>query len=347
MAADRDMTTVQTSPVRSGPRRLHGRNPVRCLARVFLLMLSQLAFAAPAEPIRIAVSQTPLSLPIYVADSQGYFAAEGLTVRLNEVIGGPRAFQQMLDGTSDLATASEAVVMFNSFRRSDYAVVATFVTSDDDSKVVTRADSGITRPDQLAGKTVATVSASSSHYYLDSMLLLNGVDPKSVKLRNLQPEAMVEALTKSEVDAIAIWEPFPYKALASLPGAKVLAKSGAYVMSFNLIARKQWCGVRGEDLVRLLRALDRAESFINTEPSRAQAILRDRLQLDQGFVDWIWPRYKYRLALEQSLVRTLEAEARWARREGHVKAEQALNYINFLYLPPLRSARPGAVTIVE
>lgn len=311
-----------------------------------LLALAQLigvASAASPEPLRLSVSRTPLSLPIFVAESQGYFIAEGLALTVGEVVGGHRSLQQVLDGAADLATCSEAVVMFKSFQHRDYAVVATFVTSDDDVKLVLRGDAGILRPQQLAGKTVGTVTGASSHYYLDTLLLLNGVDPKAVTVRHVQPEAMAEALRKGEVDAVAIWEPFAFQAAHAVPGARVLPKSGSYVETFNLVAAAKLKGARDDDLVRLLRALDRATQFIDAEPAQAQAILRDRLHVEQAVVDWIWPRFSYRLTLGQALLATLEGEARWARREGYVKAEKSPNYLDFIYAAPLRQVRPSAV----
>lgn len=310
-----------------------------------LLQVLGISLAMAAEPLRLSVSLTPLSLPIFVADSQGYFAAEGLALKINEVIGGHRSLQQVLDGTADLATCSETVVMVNSFQRRDYDVIATFVTSDDDVKVVTRGDAGIARPEQLVGKRIGTVTGASSHYYLDTLLILNGVDPKTVQLRHLQPEATAEALRKGEVDAIAIWEPYAFNALRSVSGAKALPKSGSYVETFNLIAHTKLKGVRDDELIKLLRALDRAEQFINTEPAKAQAILRDRLHVEQAFIDWMWPRFNYRLTLGQALLVTLESEARWARREGHVKAEKSPNYMEFIYSPPLRKVRPTGVSM--
>ena len=303
--------------------------------------------AAAAEPLKIAVSMTPLSLPIFIADSEGYFAAEGVAVALEEVLGGHRTLQRLLEGGADLATSSEAVVMFNSFRSADYAVIATFVTSDDDVKVIVRPGSGILSAKDLRGKRVGTITAASAHFYLDTLLLLNGVDPKAVQIRGLQPETMAAALAKGDVDAVSVWEPYGYKVLAAVPGAKLLPKSGAYVETFNLIVHKKHRGARDADLARLLRALDRAQQLIAAEPLKAQAVLRSRLQLDQAFVEWIWPRFRYRLALEQSLLKTLEAEARWARQEGHVKAERSPNYLDYIHSGPLRQVRPSAVGIVE
>lgn len=325
----------------------HGlKRSVSLLLAVFTLIITS-STVWSAEPLRMSVSKTPLSLPVYVADSLGYFAAEGVALRIHEVIGGHRTLQELLAGTADLATSSEAVVMFNSFEQSNYAVIATFVTSSDDVKIITRADAGISNPRQLAGKRVGTVVGAASHYYLDTVLLLNGVDPKTVRVHNLQPEAMADALRKGEVDAIAIWEPYPFKALKTVPGAQILAKSDAYRLSFNLIVHKKHLGVRDADLVKLLRALDRAEQFIKSQPSKAKAILRERLKLDQSFIDWIWPSYTYRLSLDQSLLMTLEGEARWARQEGYVKAGQSPNYLNFIHAAPLGKVRPDAISIVR
>ena len=314
---------------------------------IVLLPLIWAPIVLSAEPLRVSVSQTPLSLPFYVAESQGYFAAEGLKLRISDVVGGHRTLQNVLEGTADLATSSEAVVMFNSFKNSDFAVIGTFVSSDDDVKVVTRDGAGISQAKQLTGKKVGTVSGSASHYYLETLLVLNGVDPRSVKISNLQPEDMAKALKNGDVDAIAIWEPYPFKAFKDVPGAKILAKSGAYRLTFNLLVHKKIIGVRDDDLVKLLRALDRAEQFINTQPQKAKAILLDRLKLEQSFVDWIWPSYKYHLALDQALLTTLEGEARWARQGGLVKGNKSPNYLNFIHAEPLRKVRPAAVSIIR
>ncbi len=308
-----------------------------------LLMLG----VALAEPLKISVSRTPLSLPFYVAESQGYFAAEGVQIKIEDVIGGHRSMQQMLNAEADLATCSDAVIMFNSFKRSDFAVIASFVSSDNDVKIIVGKDTDLSRPTLWSGKRIATVVGAASHYYLDNWLLFQGVDPRAVHTINYQPEAMEAALAKGEVEAVAIWEPYPFKIIHAVSGSKVLPNPAIYVMTFNLIAHKKLLGVRDDDLLRLLHALDRAEHFIKDEPRKAQAILRSRLQLDQAFIDWIWPHNLYQLSLDQSLLSTLESEARWAKSENHVAQTESPNYLNFTYATPLRKVLPIAVGIAK
>lgn len=314
-------------------------------AGLLLVLTLTGAATAVAAGLTIAVSRSPLSLPLYVAESQGYFAAEGVQVRFNEVVGGHRSFQQMLEGEADLATSSDTVIMSNSFKRKDFAIVASFVTGHRDINLVVGKNAAIERPQQMAGKRVGTVLGAASHYYLDTWLVFHGVDPKAIHLVNLQPEAMAAALTQGQVDAVSIWEPFGFRIVKTIPGAKLLPNPDTYVLSFNLIASRKLLGQRDDDLVKLLRALLRAEQFIQAEPARAQAILLTRLNLEQDFIDWIWPHYKYRLALEQSLITTLESEARWARQEGYVTAERSPNYLEFVHTAPLRKARPDRLGI--
>jgi len=322
---------------------------IRVLASlIFLtLILSGIPVASASDVLSIAVSRTPLCLPFYIAEHEGFFAAEGAQVEFREVVGGHRAMQQLLTGATDLATASDAMIMINSFKRDDFAVIGTFVTSNDDVKLVTRNESGITRADQLAGKRIGTVIGSSADYFLDTLLLFHGVDPKSPHVINLQPENMEASLSKGEVDAVAIWEPYPFNILNSVSGSKALTISPTYVETFNLIARKKLFGTRDGDLVKILRALDRAQRFIKDEPVKAQAILRSRLQLDQAFVDWMWTRFDYRMTLDQSLLSTLESEARWAKHEGMVTETHSPNFLSFIFPGPLGKVHPEAVGIAK
>lgn len=304
--------------------------------------------ASAAEKLVLAVSRSPLSLPLYVAQERRYFAEEGLEVAFSDCIGGHRCLRQVLDGHADVATAGELPVVFNGFERSDYAVVATMVTAADDVKLIAHARSGIVRPRQLAGKRVGLTLGTAGHYFLDSFLLTAGVEPRSVTVVGLQPEQLQAALQAGEVDAIVAWEPYAYLAVKALASqATVLSSSGAYLQTFNLISGRAQLQARHEALVRLLRAVERAERYIAERPAEAQAVLRRRLQMEPAAVDAVWPGLSFRLRLDQSLITTMEGEARWAIREGHVKARSAPNFLPLVHSAPLQSVNPAAVTVAR
>ena len=337
-----------TAPARSCPR--HGIKHWLRSAQAGLLglMLTLGATAALAQPLTLAVARTPLSLPIYVAGEKGYFVAEGIDLRLSDCIGGHRCIKQMLDNQADLATVSELPIVFNAFERNDFAVLGTFATTSEDMKMVAHARSGVSKPMHLAGKRVGVVIGTSSQYFLELYLLTVGVDPASLTMVPLQPEKMPEALATGTVDAIAAWEPHAYLATRALGGSTVvLPNTSGYLLTFNLVGHRRLVGTRDADLARLLRAVERAEQFIHDHPEEAKAILRTRLQLDQGFIDWVWSGFNYRLGLEQSLITTMEGEARWARRSGHVKGKTSPNFLGLLHTAPLKSVKPGAVGVAR
>jgi NitT/TauT family transport system substrate-binding protein len=299
--------------------------------------------AAGQTPLVLALSKSPLSLPFYVAQKQGYFDAEGVALQIHDVIGGVRSLQQLRRGEADLATSSDTVVMFNSFVAKDFAVLGSFVTSPDDLRIIVRPGLDFSNYPAIKGKRFAVTLASASHYYLDTWLLLNGIDPNSITRVGMPPEAMESALAKAEVDAVSTWEPFGISILRAMPQAKALTNPGMHTLSFNLMVHVKHLGQKDPELVKILRALERAQRFIQAEPVKSLAILRERLQLEATFIEAIWQRYNYRLTLNQSLLTTLESQARWARQEGHVQSERMPNYLDFVYPEPLRSVRRDAV----
>jgi NitT/TauT family transport system substrate-binding protein len=319
----------------------------RCGRLLALALFAGLAAMARAADLQLAVSEGPVSLPIYVAAAQHYFEREGLVVRTRDCSSGRSCFQLLTEGKVDLATGAELLVTMASFKGSDVAVIATIDTSSNHLKLVARRASGIAVPGDVRGKRVATVTGSSAQYFLDSWLVYHGVDPTTVRVLDLAPERMVEALQRGEVDALAIWEPIASAAFARLaPRAVTLPGARVYLQHFNLMAGRRLIAERGDELVRLLRALGEAERFIAERPAEAERILKSKFPDPPALGGVV--EHRYRLGLDQSLVTTMEGQARWLRRQGlvppHAKAEPLLRHIE---PEPLRQAVPGAVTLVR
>jgi ABC-type nitrate/sulfonate/bicarbonate transport system substrate-binding protein len=313
-----------------------------------VLLACALAGLAPAtraaDALRIAVAQTPLSLPVYVAQQRGFFADEQLAVTLEDCVGGDRCLRRLLDGQADLATASEMPVVLQSFRHPDAVILATMATSSDNLKLVARRASGVTRAEQLAGRRVGLAIGTSAHYLLESHLLAVGVDPRGVTLVPLHGEETVTALSAGRVDAVAVSEPYGYALLHGVDATGVrLPVRGGHIEHYNVVAPRSALGLRDAVLARALRAIDRAEQLIQSRPDQAKAILGERLRLAPAVVDWAWDGLSFRLALEQALLSAMEGEARWAQREGHVPAGARPNMLTLIYPGPLASFKPAAV----
>ncbi|HEY9025423.1 MAG TPA: NrtA/SsuA/CpmA family ABC transporter substrate-binding protein [Burkholderiaceae bacterium] len=330
-----------TRPLPAAPRRA-------AAAVALALALAALAWLAPglaqADPLRIAVSRGPLSLPLFVAQREGYFGAEGVDVAFIDCIGGRRCLRLVLDGKADLATSAEMAVVQEAFAHADVAIAATMVHASDNVKLIARKASGVARGEQLEGRRVGVIVGTTAQYQLELHLLALGVDPRRITPVALQPEEMGTALKEGRVDAVAVWEPYGYAALHGPDAVGVrLPLTGGYIENYCLAARRPLFARRDDAVVRLLRAVERAEQFIQAQPAQAQAILREQLQVDQGFVDWVWAGLSWRLSLDQALLSTMEGEARWAQRERHVAEGARPNVLGLVQPGPLKAVKPAAV----
>lgn len=322
----------------------------RRLAGLALLVLATGATSVQAaEALVLAVSRGPVSLPVYVAQAKGYFEAAGVTVHLSDCSSGRRCLELMMQGQAQVATAAELAVTLASFKRNDLAIIGTTSTSSHQIKLVARGSSGVRGPADLQGRRVAYVAGSSSQYFLDTWVTFHGIDPKDMTRLPIEPDRMVEALQERRVEALAIWEPHASKAIALLGAdAVVLPNPRVYTQHFNLVTDRLQLQGRGAEMAALLQALLKAERFIAERPVEAAALLQVRLQIDAAAAAAQLKEHDFRIRLDQSLISTMEEQARWAVREKLVEARQRpASLLHAIEPALLRRASPRAVSLVQ
>ena len=302
---------------------------------------------AEAAPLTLAVASGPVSLPIYVADARGFFKDEGLDLRLRDCASGRECYQWLAEGKVDVATAAELLVATGGTPPRDLAIFATISASSYQIKLVARRSAGIAEAPQISGKRVGTVIGSSAQYFLDNWLVFNDIDPTSVSVVGLAPDEMVGALEARSVDAIAIWEPAASSAALALAGdAVTFASPRVYTQHFNLMSARTTLQRRDADIARLLRALLRAQRTIQEEPAAVRALLVDRLHVVATLAATVIENQDYRVRLDQSLVTTMQSEARWAARSTG-SPHAGVDVLRAIDASALRRLAPTAVGLVQ
>lgn len=315
------------------------------------LAVSIFVGTGPAEakeklPLTLAMSLTPLSSPTIIAEAKGFFAKNGLDVTIENFIGGHRTIEAVFDGQADIATSSEVVVMFNSFKRSDFAIICTFVTSDNDIKIITRKDTGIREVRDLKGRRIGTVTGASAQFFLDQSLMLAGIDDAQVDVVHVNPENSPSSLADGDVDAVVVWEPWAYLTKKNLGGNAVVVPHGRiYTETFNAVALRDYVDKNPDVMERFVRALIDATEFLNAHPEESQLIVAKRIDADIDSVKAVWGDLNFGVSLHQWLLTTLEAEARWATELQLVPDLGGPNYLDFLHLKALDEVRSEAVTV--
>ena len=194
------------------------------LGTMLLLLISGCGQKAP-EPLEKIVLGTQAIVqlsPVWIAEKKGYFKEEGLQVEIREFASGRAALQTMLNEKGiDLATASQTPVIFNSFHRNDYAVIGGMVYSDKDIKILARQDRGIKAPEDLKGKIVGITTGTAGQFFLSLFLTYHQMPMSDLKIVDLKPDRLSQALIEGQVDAIVTWEPYINQARKAL-GDKAL-----------------------------------------------------------------------------------------------------------------------------
>ncbi len=286
---------------------------------------------------------------VWIAENKAYFQEEGLNVKIKEFGSGRTALTAMLnDGNLDMVTVAQTPVVLNSFNRHDYAIIAMMVYSDNDVKVLVRQDKGIKNPVDLIGRKVGITKGSTGHFFLSLFLTHNGIELSEVETIDIEAPDLPQALTDSRVDAISTWEPHILNA-KNLLGEKVLhlPSAGIFREDFYFVPNRNFMENNPEILKNFLKAIKKGEEFIQKNREESINIVCERLKIDKELTAIIWDDFNFELMLDQTLLITLEDEARWAIREGLTDKKEVPNYLDFIYMDALKDVKPEAVTIIR
>lgn len=229
--------------------------------------------------LRIAFVPATTSLPLHVAQEQGFFEDNDLDVTLTAAanisdipatLG--RQFDLAIGTATDLIRAGAAGL--------DVVQVSGNTVSTKDNpfvRVVAPADSGIKSFGDLAGKTVGSPTLSGViHVGTLHAAKQQGADPATIKGVQAPPPSLPDQLNAGKVDAIEALEPF----------ATSLVKAGnvslgdpfsqiADPLATNFfIAQGEWARANTDAVARFVQSLEQAVEFIEQSPKEARTVLQ-------------------------------------------------------------------------
>jgi NitT/TauT family transport system substrate-binding protein len=299
--------------------------------------------------LAIGIPREPISALTIVAHEKGFFAAQGVRVRVVDTYpSGKRALAGMLDGKVDVTTAADVPIVSNSFARQDFRIIATVGSSDNEPRIIVRRESGIVSPADLRGKRVATQKASAVHFFLDTFLLKHNLSTEDVTVLFMAAEELPQALIAGDIDAFSMREPFIGQAKDKLGDqAIVFEEPGLYLKTCNLVATADAVENRTDALKRVLLALLEAERFVRDNSDEAINIVSQKLNVGEQDLRTVWAEMDLRVFLDQALLGYLEDEAEWAMRNGLTDKSEMPDYLRIVDVAPLKSVRPDVVTVIE
>ena len=299
-----------------------------------------------AEAVSLAVTPWPASAPVYIAQEKGYFRDEGLQVTLRPNASGHLGLHDVLAGEADLAVAGDTPIARAMVDGRSLAVVATICEIDRAILIIARKDRGIAAPDDLRGKAVGLVAGTTAEFYLHIYLTVSQIDPQEVRIVHLAPEALVDALLSGAVDAVSTWAPQTIVLRDQLGSrAVVLYDPSIYTMTWNLVATQAFVQAHPGRLRKFLRAVLRANLFINEHSAETRAISAKNIGTDSPLFEREWTDYHFAAVLDQSLILNLEDQARWMIKREAGRDRMPPNFLHCIHVEGLKAVQPGAVRI--
>lgn len=300
------------------------------------------------QRLSIALPAAPHAALLHLAAAKRFFADEGLDVVTVPTTHGRVALDLLAEGKVDLAAAAELPFVVKVMGGQGLAIVASVASATSEMAVIARRDRGIQRPTDLAGKRIGVTRGTSGEYFLWAFLIRHKLAPETVTLVDVAPGELDQQLAAGALDAIAAWQPTRFRAEAALgAGGITLIEPDAYTATYVVAGQVEHLGRHPQAMVQLVRALLKAEAFLQAEPQRAQQLVAERLGVAAASLQSSWRDQEFRVDLLQPQIITLEDQARWAMAGGHAPKGPVPNFMPHVYLDALLAVQPSRVTVVH
>ena len=289
-------------------------------ATAFGLVLQPTAGGAQQPALKMTLFGQPSvnNDSIWMAMEKGFYQQEGLDITYRLFPSGTTAFQAFQTGQGDIVMTGDLPSVQYFFRANgDYRTIA--VIERDAKGYVAVAQKSITRPQDLAGKTIATRVGSTGSWFISEYLSKNGVDASKVAVKNLDTQVLPAALCGGDIAAFFIWQPVGSRTLEICPDkAHYLTDASGYVQGYLVAgARPQWLNsAQGRDIaVRWLHATMQGRDVAEKDFGAVAAYAKSKLDLSEKATREQWDTNIRPLALDKIYYDDFCSLSRWAQAE--------------------------------
>jgi len=231
--------------------------------------------AAQATTVRLGFSAWPGWFPWQVAQEQGLFAKNGVTVDL-------KYFESYTDSLTALSTGNldaNSQTLNDTLSSVSGGAKQTVVLVNDNStgndQII--AQPGINSIADLKGKKVAAEQGTVDHYLLLLALQEAGLTEKDIQFTPLLTDAAAAAFVAGQVDAVGVFAPFTTTALER-KGSKVIASSKDFpgAIPDHLVFSADFVEEHQAEVQAMVQTWFDTTAWITANPDKAVDIMAKR-----------------------------------------------------------------------
>ena len=257
------------------------------------------------------------------------------------------AVNALLRGEVDLASTAEFPLVKRAFDQEKISAIAS-IDKSQVQKFIARIDRGIESASDLKGKKIGVTLGTISHFYLARFLAFNNINLQEVTLVNINPADSLGAITKGDVDAMIIWQPY-VDAIENALGDNALTwlvqdTRMTYIIE---VAKNDWIAQNPDIVLRFIKALSLAENYLNQNQEQTKLMIQKKLNYTNSYMATTWGANQFSLALDQAFIMAMEDEARWMMENKLTAAKEMPNFLDYIYLDAMEQIRPESVTIIR
>ncbi len=306
------------------------------------LVLSLAALPAWAQTkMTIATGVDPSFSAFYVAKEAGLFAKNGLDVTVNTGASGSAMVSFLVNNQIDAAFGSDLAGVINHNIDPDIVAVADGTKLVKWESVVGRNVADI---NALKGKKVGIAKGTGAEIFWHQVEQKYHLNPADYQIIDIEAPEMVAALERGDIDAFAVWEPWPTRAVMAIPGAKILVDANGLVQNRNFIyMSRSWIGTHREAAEHFVLALCEANDMINNDRPAAAKLVAKFLNMPLALATELMPKLDFNMYLKDVSLGAVKDSEDLLISRGKMKAP--LDYSTYIYPDLLKAVRPDAVSL--
>lgn len=308
---------------------------------------SQRSYTGKTESITIGNAQSlECDTLIYIAEDQNFFAQNGLNVTIRDYTSGMEAVNALFKGEVDLAATAEFPLVKKALNQEKVSAIVS-IDKSQLQDLIGRKDRGIENISDFKGRRIGVTLGTIAQFYLGRFLVLHGINLQDVTVVNVNPSESVDALTKGDVDAIIIWQPYANTIENALgDNAAIWPVQSSQTTYIVEVAKNDWIA-RHPDIVRqYVNALAQAEDYFVQHPAQTKSMMQKKLNYTDDYMAAVWDKNQFSISLDQSLVTAMEDEGRWMIKNNLTTEKTIPNFRDYIYTKGLGEIKPEAVNII-
>lgn len=272
-----------------------------------------------AEVFRIGILPDDSSIPLVIADDQGFFEEEGIEVEL-------MLFRSAVDRDSalqanELDGVSTDVLSLGLFKESDIPAYAISQT-DGTYHLLVNPNSGVTEIEGLRGKSIGLSLNTLMEYLLDTAMRHNNIDASDVnKVSIPSMPARLEMLNNGQIDGATLPEPLASGAVAN--GSELLMSNNEFdTYPGILMVSKKYLDNNTDVFKSFSNAYNKAVEYINSTSQETYFnVVKEKLAFPEGSENYY--KVKQYKPLMLPLEKEVEKGMKWLYEKELISEEYA------------------------